>query len=471
MVQLGDMVADNSAQRRKSKEVPPGKEKVPRFGNITKRMVEWSVSLLGSKTELGAFSEELKQGNEIFADDKKLEKALSGSLEVGNKFSTLFGDGSDKKATLSEMTGKLEEVAHNYGKFDGKGNFKTNEFSLKNTFSESWKETEGRFFLLRPFLLLKNMIKSTFLWRAVKKYENKIDGYFKVKNQADRFIDKAGDLKDKGTKAKAYYSTYRHSVVENPAAQAVIGKYKGRAKDLLLLFRKGKLSPQDFTHQFQDLTGKISREGGKELHQIVNAKKLPGFSLNTAGKYIVVEVLSKGVLNAIEEKRFGAFTETLTDTDVLIEAIPIVGSWKSIGRLLDKDDETPLKLKLFDAGLNIVGDVALIAGVVTSVASFGSTAVAGVAARTAITGFGKSLLKKEARKQVVKTILKTSATAASKIVLSAGKFSLISILVQQAFKKFVPGGKIMEMATKTATKNFLTPTQARAVEMVMARKV
>ncbi|MCK5460494.1 hypothetical protein KAI58_00725 [Candidatus Gracilibacteria bacterium] len=463
------MAADNSTQLKEEKEQFSEKEKVPRFGNVTKQMVESSVSILGSKTELGVFSEELKQGNEIFADDKKLEKALEGAIDAEKKLSLVFGNRLGKTTTFPEISGKLEEVAHDYGGFDEKGNFKTNKFSLKDTLSESWQETEGRFFLLRPFLLLKNVIKKTFVWRAVKKYERKIDGYFKVKKSADKFIDKVDDLKDKGTKAKEYFSTYRHSVVENPAAQAVIGKYKGQVGELLGFFKKGKLSPQEFTNQFKDLTGKISREGGKELSQIVNAKKLPGFSLNSAGKYMVVEVLSKSVLNAVEQKRFGAFSETLTDVDVLKEAIPIVGSWKSLGRLFDEDDETPFKLKLFDAGLNIVGDAALIAGVISSVASFGTTAAIGVAARTTITGIGKLQLKKEARKQIVKRALKTSASSASKIVLSAGKFSLISILVQQAFNRFVPGGKIMEMTTKTATKNFLTPTQARAVEMVMAR--
>lgn len=116
----------------------------------------------------------------------------------------------------------------------------------------------------------------------------------------------------------------------------------------------------------QDVIENGMKNGGADFYKEVGAGKFPGLTIKTTGKFIAVEVLSRSLLEAIRKKDLGAFPETLSNSNIWIEAIPGVGSYKSMGRLFSENGD-PVWLKITDAGINLLGDGILLAGIAGSV--------------------------------------------------------------------------------------------------------
>ncbi len=448
------------------KEQKETKEK-PDRGSVTNWMVDWGLARLRSDSELSMHSVELDRLQEVITDETKLNKMLD-SLEVARENLTRFSGDVGGSHSFEEANQRFENFISAEGDFDEKGNYKIRKKTFKEKAATAWDKTEDNFFLWCPVLFMKNLFVDSAKTKAISRYESEISLYFKLKNKLEDYFDKFEKGKEVAKKGFKNYKEFKRSMRENPAARALVGEYKTKARSLLDAYRSGGISPEKFTDSFRTLSGDVAKKGGRDLYDLAAANKVPGFTIKTTAQFMIMEVFTKSVVNAVEQRRFGAFTETLTDANVWIEAIPGVGSYRSIKRLFDENDATPMWLKGVDAGMNVIGDAFLLAGVVGSVFSAGSSLAGAAAIRSTITGVGTSMLRKSARKAVVKQVLKTTTSAAAKIVWSAAKMSLVSILVQEAFKRFVPDGKILEYTVEKVTDRTLSPAQKRAARMMMA---
>ena len=200
---------------------------------------------------------------------------------------------------------------------------------------------------------------------------------------------------------------------------------------------------------------------------------------------MVIEVLSRGLLDAIRSGSLGNFPETISNSNLWLEAIPGVGSWKSMKRLFTNNGD-PLWAKLTEAGVNLVGDGILIAGIVGSVITFGASGVAGVTGRAALVAGAKGLIKKQVLKQSLKQVAEKGVTkfatkegrqelgkmalkGSGKVALQTGKVTLTMSILEEAFKRFFPTEKVTTVATNIALDQ-LNPQQRRLVQMGLKAK-
>lgn len=282
---------------------------------------------------------------------------------------------------------------------------------------------------------------------------------------------------------------------ENPitksATRNVVSRLKESGKSL---FKNGKtINSQEFLTETKTLFNKTISEGvqmgkGSFIKEIAQ-HKVPGMNLRMSGKFIAVEVLSRSLLEAIRTGNLGDFPETLMSSNTWIEAIPGVGSWHSVKRLFS-DNGDPLWAKVLDAGMNVVGDGMLVAGIVGSVFTFGASGAAGVGGRAALIAGGRKLLRTFTMKEIKSTIKKQGIKALSKeageevfeegakavvkqqgkksflkeVVLSTGKWTLGMHAMEEIFQQIFPDGYVTNVVTDIALDQ-LTPQQRRLVEM------
>lgn len=407
----------------------------------------------GSKKTTTSKIIEMATGKErIMSDGEKTERAeaereatlLKSTLEQENlqgKMLGLFGGAKFRAMSVKEKIAYLNDLR-------------------KKDFKEVWKESEGFW----------GTIKTLILWRGAKAFALTKKGktVLDLAEKAEVIADKTEAITDKVEsgmrKADEMIDNTQQgldSIRENPAVGQLASKYNQQMRDLWRGADKHK--PQEIARLSKKIMGETIKEGyqkyGKSFLKSVDSRKFQGFNIRGTGRHMMVEVLSRGVMDGFREG--SSFTdglrkagETITDSSTLKEAIPGVGSFKSLKRLFS-DNGDPLKLKLLDAGLNVTGDLVLAAGVVASTVSFGATAAAGLAARGSLLAVSKSVLKKQA---LVKGVQSTGKVA-GKTVISTGKWTALTMGIEKAYRTYFPTDKIVQYSVATMKQQLLTPKQ------------
>ncbi len=440
---------------REKKEKEP---KRPKQSPVGSEMADWSLARLMGKQERLTLSRTIG----IVGDEEKLKQKLD-SLEKAKESLSFVKGGSSDSEGLMEV---FEDTIEDFGEIDENGNFRAKKLNFENVkevMADSWEATRGEFFLFRPFLFLKNMFVNGTKWRMVKKYESEINLYNKGKEIGGKTKEKITDFAHQAKKVK-------RTMAENPAARESLRilnlrrRYKRQMHDLLERKAQRKISPKKFAESIKTLTGKITNEGlenGKmDFLKQVKQRKFPGLTIKTTGKLVAIEILSRGILEGIQQGRFGAFTETISDSSTWLEAIPLYGTWQSFKRL-DADIDEPAWTKWLDLGVNVVSDGILIGGVVTSLFTGGTSLAGATIAKTATKTALKRFLTRRGLKQMVKSTAKGTLRIGKEATLSAGKWSAISFAAQKSFEKLFPDGVIERIAVKA-----LSPQQQRLVSMV-----
>ncbi len=409
-------------------------------------------------------AEKLARESEIDVSEKGWEGKLARRLEKVKHKLAFVKKGEESTESLRSS---FEEAVDEFGEANEMGHYrakKVNFENVKNLLAKNWEKTEGEFFLLRPFLFLKSLVADSLKWKGVQRYEKEIGFYKKaqekggaLKDSVENFSEKVGEGVETAKKA-------RETLAHNPAAiesvRILRAKYKEKMHQITMDARTGKISPKKAAEKIKNLTASIAKDGIKkgkmEFYTQVKRKKFPGLTLKTTGKLMAIEVLSRGIWEAVAQGDFGVFPETITDSNVLVEAVPIVGSFKSGWRLF-QDNGDPLWAKWADFGLNLTGDAIFVVGAIGSLATFGATGAAGIATRVGVVTAGREAIKSAVTKQALKETVKTS-------VKTVGKYSLYSLAIQTALEKAFPEGKITKVATDVVLSR-LSPGQRQLLEI------
>lgn len=106
-----------------------------------------------------------------------------------------------------------------------------------------------------------------------------------------------------------------------------------------------------------------------------------GVNVRRAGGIFLFSISVQAMRAALQERDPSVFIDNMANADLWTETIPGVGSWRS-GKRLFSNNGDPLWAKGLDFGINIVGDVAIVAGAVIGILGTpaGSAALAGGAA-------------------------------------------------------------------------------------------
>ncbi len=475
-------------QKNLSAEVLEDKKKAPQEKEKSGAVINVVAEKVGfSKEE----RETLAKYNQEWGDETKLQKRLDNleSLQKdGDKLKGFLGKKGSKGIPESEL---FDRLLDKYTVRDSGGSrfysFEEviGESESTNPFKKLWMIITHPMEYFKYMQIKKRFEKELLLCRTGRE----IGG--KIKEKVDKGVHLVRE-------AKEGVRNVMDPLKENPATKTAVRslttKFKEQSK---LIFKHGrKVSPDQIAHETKTLMNQISREGiekGKgSFYKAVQKGKMPGFTIKTTGKYMVIEVLSRGLLDAIRSGSLGNFPETISNSNIWIEAIPGVGSFKSVKRLFTNNGD-PLWAKLTEAGVNLVGDGILIAGIVGSVVTFGASGAAGVAGRAALVSGAKGLIKKqvlkqslknvaekgitkvatkEGRKELAKGALKGSGKAlkgSGKVALQTGKFTLTMSLLEEAFQRFFPTEKVTTVATNIALDQ-LNPQQRRLVDMGIKAK-
>jgi len=278
---------------------------------------------------------------------------------------------------------------------------------------------------------------------------------------------------------------------ESPATKnAAIKAIKAFKAQALLIFKPGRKVPREILmKETSDSAGKLLKNGlekGKgSFFKMALKGQVPGVNAKMSGGFMVMEVVTRGLLEAIQTGDIGAFPRTIGSSNAWLEAIPGVGSWNSIGRLFSKNGD-PLWAKITDAGVNVVGDGILLVGILGSVFSGGASFAAAVAARSAVSSASKSVIRRQVLKQMIKKgtqkgitkvttkqgrkqLGKSTLKGVKKTAVQTGKVTLTIAAIQQVFERAFPSGTVKRVATKVALKQ-LKPQQRRLVKMGMKAK-
>ncbi|MCF7812257.1 hypothetical protein K9M59_01495 [Candidatus Gracilibacteria bacterium] len=359
----------------------------------------------------------------------------------------------------------------------------------KDRFLEKW-EDDG---LWSVFTGSWEVLKMSLAYKSLKKYEKELILYKTGKEVGGAMKEKVEEVSITVNEAKNTAQNVLEPIKENPATREAsrnaMGKFKEKMKNI---FRhKRTVDPLQLKNEIQQLSQETIREGmtkGK-LSFVKQFAGKHGFTFRTSGKFIAVEVLSKGLLESLRTGDISAFPETITSSSVLMEAIPGVGSWKSVERLFS-DNGDPFWTKILDAGMNVVGDGILLAGIIGAIPTLGGSLAAGTAGRMGIVGAGKQILKtgmksglkttlkeggeKLVTKKLGKQIFKEGTEEIiekkgkqgflKEIVKSTGKWTLTGHMLEEAFGVLFPEGTVTRVATDIALDQ-LPPQQRRLVQM------
>gem|GEM_PF-6172106 len=483
-----DKQNENSAEEIKrrglSKKIEnPEKKEKPVKGSKTVNVVSKTLDLSSEDRET------LSKYNKEWGDEEKLKKRLDSlkALQQDNdRMRKLLGKKGSRgvpenklfktlmnkytKRDKNKKTGKVESQFHSFEEVMGKGK---NE--KLNIFQKFWLRITNISEYAR-YLAIKRKLKSELL----------------LYRTGDEMRGVIGEQVNKGLRIAEEVRENVGNVVdplkENPATKkAARGVLKAFKTQALLIFKSGRnVNTSIFEAETRQSTGKLLNDGlekgkGSFLKMALKGQ-VPGVNAKMSGGFMVLEVVTRGLLDAIRQGDIGAFPRTISSSNAWLEAIPGVGSWNSIGRLFS-DNGDPLWAKLLDAGVNVVGDGILAVGFLSSIYTGGLSIAAAATARGGITAYSKSLLKKqvlkqalkkgvskvttkvgtkEGRKQLGKSALKGTGKAAAQ----TGKVTLTMAAIQQAFERAFPSGTVKRVATKVALKQ-LTPQQSRLVKMGM----
>ena len=458
-------------------------------GTASKEVIDSHIAMRGSKSERFVLGREIEvdasddhlledveeiaqlkeRAREMGVDVEKegWKKELAERLRLAKKgVAGISQDG--EKMSKEKMHQLFEEALTDFGNGQKGKRFKAKEFNMKTLgelAKKSWEKTEGRFFLLRPFLFIKEMMAYGLKWKAVKKFEKEIGAYQEAKEKGEELKDKT---KEEREKIKEGYRDYRRAktpIALNPAALEALRSlkvsYKDRMHGVISMLLRKKINGKEALDQIQiitkDVVGRGTKEGKAEFMSLVGKKEFAGLRFKKVGKFMAIEVFQRGIMEAIEQRRFGAFAETITDSDTLWEAVPGVGSWNSVKRLFIDNGE-PAWAKWLDAGLNVAGDAYLL---VLTAGSFGTGTPLAVAGRMGIISAGKSLIKKQLAKEgikrttqevIVKEGVKQGVKKSGKVIGGAWRFAknnwgTAAITLGVALDGLIPEGKVTEIAT------------------------
>ncbi|PID70336.1 hypothetical protein CSB37_03040 [bacterium DOLZORAL124_38_8] len=262
-------------------------------------------------------------------------------------------------------------------------------------------------------------------------------------------------------------------------AKSLSGEYQKSFNSLLRDLKTGKIKPEKFANLSEALlkdTQTMAGKNGKvqtEFLKLVKKGKVPGMKINSSvgklskipvGAIGVASAINISIIEAIQAGSFTRFFDSLTSTETLTEAfIPGVGTWNSIKRIQNTDN--PTWLKAVDVGINVVGDVALAAGYVGAIFSFGSSAGLGVAARTGVSAIGKRFISR----QTLRFAGQAAKQGIKKGVRSSVMMSPISVGLALLAKK-LKGKKVEKSATNFYMENVETEQQKRARNMIQRWK-
>ena len=118
------------------------------------------------------------------------------------------------------------------------------------------------------------------------------------------------------------------NVRENPAVAQLASKYNEKMRRLWR--RSDKKSPHQIAQMSKKIMGETIQDGyqkyGKSFLKSVENNKFQGFNIKGTGRHMMVEVLTRGVIDGFREGK--SFTdglrkasETITDSSTLVEAI------------------------------------------------------------------------------------------------------------------------------------------------------
>lgn len=453
---------EKSAEKDTHEIVNESQEKEPKglkHSRVGKEMAEYSLSSLETQTELSTLRESAERmGIDVTKED--WEGELADRIESAQKnLSGLNGDGNGEKKKMRKL---FEETLKIYGETNAAGRFQAKKLSPENLLEiakRSWKRTEDSFVLFRPFVFIKEIFLETMKWYTVKKYEKEINSYFLTKKEGKKLVKK---IKNTGKQAKETYQSYKKGKDKlsiNPAGVEGVRRlgvaYKGKVHETVGKLLRKDLSPKKAAQQIKKITTQTANEGLKkgklEFLTEVRKGKFPGLAVKTTGKFMAIEIFTRGFLEGIEQRRFGAFTETITDSNTWAEAVPIVGSVRSVERLFIDNDE-PFLAKIADAGLNIAGDMYL--GYIT-VQSLGlGTATVGMAGRAGLIAAGRKGLQKLVTRQGARQALKNAPKNAKKAMAALGRnWGTAAFVTGLALTSAFPEGKIEEIVTDVAVNN------------------
>ena len=490
-------------------EVKENAEKIPRKNfkeSFVKRVIKTSLGILGFGIGKEVLSKKATEtvsetAAEVLTDDEKLKKANDELEKQINDKSSLLNKFNKEKDP--EKRKKLKEKIKKY---------RADNFQFIDMLKDTWQETAvdengksrgifshlwhsiGRFFSNVPFFF------------GIKKAKK--NGIFEMQDELEALRAKEKEaVKSAKTKYQEYKQVSRAGVkLKNSrkirkmiTAKDLVKDFNEDVSGLQRKFSQKKLSPRKFAKAVEEANinlFKRAKETGRveELVSLMKKGKVSGLEIpakfsqiennNMARRFTKLKInpMSMGIagaltISAFNAKRKGSFREffrSLTSKETLTEAfIPGVGTWRSIKRNWH-NSQSPTWLKITDIGLNVVGDVMLTAGYISSIFSFGSGAAAGIAGRTALLGLGKGLLKREgieiAAKQMGKTIVaKETRQAALKFagkslkegVKASAISSAVMLSMQIAMKKFFNKDKVNE-----AFNEMLSKEQQRSIKLM-----
>lgn len=406
---------------------------------------------------------------------------LAERLEVAKK--SVASVSEYKKMDKRRVREIFREMILEFGNGKSGKDFKAMELNIKTLRTiakKSWDKTKGEFFLFRPFMFIKEMVLYGLKWRAVHKFEKEIGAYQEVKAKGNELASKTKEEREKIKKGYCNYRRAKNALAINPAAMEGLKmlkrSYSDRMHGVVSMLLRKKIKGNEALDQMQGIAQDVTESGmqiGKnEFARAVSNKEFAGFQLKKVGKFLAIEVMTRGLLEAIEERRFDAFSETITDSSTLLEMVPGVGSWNSLKRL-GIDNGEPMWAKGLDVTLNFLGDgymfftlggaaaaTFLTGGAAAPVAG---TAVAGAAAmrvgivaagrkgiQKLVTRFGtkeaiRNAMTKESIKHGVKNPGKLVGKSWRGIKNNLGTAAMTTGVV---LDYYIPDGKIAEITTK-----------------------
>lgn len=386
--------------------------------------------LLGDKGE-DAVEETVDQGLDIVTDEEKLRQTndtFKAAIEAERSVKDVHKKVDEKWKFEKEKNDKdwfieLEKREKKYDKYGHKDAWKEAWEKTEYEYdSKTGEQTKKRNFFFRLFAFIPALTKTYAGWRSFEalKKSGAIDKIKQSKRYKDKAEQKLKEAEDKfNTGIEAKNEGFEAVFAENPGALAVSRDY---FKKLGKLTRNAdKFSSTERANKIRKITQEVVRDGTRKVGPGFSKMKgfekyMPGISVKQRGGLMVVEIVGKSLGAALREgsqeggwmRALDVFKEEITNSDNWLDAIPVVGTWRSAERLA-VDDDIPRWSKWLDFGLSAGMDVA------TGVALVGTLGLASPAILAARTAAGAAV-KGGVRKFTMKQLLKQGVKGGEKIV-------------------------------------------------------
>jgi hypothetical protein len=377
-----------------------------------------------------------------------------------------------KKKKFREILQEARDV------YEGKDVSFKNVFGLLGNVWEKSKWEDDNIFL-HFFRFIKQLFIEGKKWQTVRKLEKggvleKVD---ELKETVKTIKDEIGEdvkvIKEKTEDVDEVSSLSK----ENPVAMSFerinnLRKFLNSSMtDLTARLYSKKIGQKEYARRVQNLYKDVAKKGQRypsRFKEFVKKGQMHGFTLRTSGKFVIVEVLNRSIMEAIESgKYWEGFKHSISSSNVLVEMVPGVGTWKSGQRFFDAQNPDPFWVKSLDFGLNLAGDVMLAIGVAGAAFTGGASLAVAVALRGGVVGAGKSLLKKAAvkvaTKEGAKGVAKSSVKFVGSVVSDLAKLNAFMFVVGQAVKSYFPEKEVIE---KFAIENFASKETKKSIEIL-----